>query len=274
MQLIPAKCPDCGADVKIPEGSTQFTCEYCGGNILVTDLLGSTAVMQNCMMLAYSALESKNYKDAYDHFNRAIEIDLKNPNAWFGKAVCTGMTRKFNENAYGQMLDLFESAFKYSPMEKQPAMKKNAAAEIVKVVKHSQKIVQFASVLLDLESDSKFTPSVKKDVDDIKETVKNTMLKAQEYDPSSNDVSALLEEINSGKYFKSDDDLNENENKNEDSPLKHFQDAQEKLDSIPPINTNPAPFRSPSAAGKKSGCSMVLLILMLVITAAGILYVI
>ena len=257
MQLIPAKCPDCGGDVKLPEGKTQFTCDYCGGNILVTDLLGSTAVMQNCMMLAYSAIDSKNYKDAYDHFNRAIEIDLHNANAWFGKAVCTGMTKKFNENAYGQMMDLFENAFKYLPPEKQPVMKKNAAAEIVKVVKNSQKIVQFAGVLLELESDSKYSQSFSKDVSSIKETVKNTVLKAQEYDPSNKDVKALLEEINSGVYFKSDDDLSNNTK--DDSALKHFQSAQEKLDSIPSAQANQEVNKT------KSGCSFVLILLMLFI---------
>jgi len=208
MQLIPVKCPDCGADIKIPEGSTQLVCEYCGGSILVAGLLGSTTVMQNCMSLAYSALENKDYKDAYDHFNRAIEIDLKNPNAWFGKAVCTGMTRKLNENSFGQMIYLFENAFNRTLPEKLPGMKKNAATEIVKVIRKSQKLIQLAADLLTMQDDKKISAEITKEVNDLKEKVRNTVLKALEYDSSNKDVSALLDEVTTGRFFKSSDDFN------------------------------------------------------------------
>ncbi len=201
MQLITAKCPDCGADLKIPEGSTSVICDYCGGNILVADVLGSSSVMQNCMMLAYSALESRNYNDAYDHFNRAIEIDLKNPNAWFGKAVCEGMIGKVGENSFGQMIDLFENAFRYTEDDKNSIMKKNAASEIVKVVRKNEKIVQLVNQMLEFSED---TPSVKDEVKQINEMVKNTVMKALEYDPANKDAAALLSDVSSGIFFNPD----------------------------------------------------------------------
>jgi tetratricopeptide (TPR) repeat protein len=205
MQLITAKCPDCGADLKIPEGSTSVICDYCGGNILVSDVLGSGSVMQNCMMLAYSALENKNYKDAYDHFNRAIEIDMKNPNAWFGKAFCEGMIGKIGENSFGQMIDMFETAFNYTPADKQSNMKKNAAAEIVKVVRHSAGIVQLVMQLTEISGDdAELAASTAENAKQVKDTVTNTVTKAQEYDPSSKDAAALLNEITSGIFFNPD----------------------------------------------------------------------
>jgi tetratricopeptide (TPR) repeat protein len=202
MQLITAKCPDCGADLKIPEGSASVVCDYCGGNILVSDVLGSGSVMQNCMILAYSALESRNYNDAYDHFNRAIEIDMKNPNAWFGKAFCEGMIGKIGENSFGQMIDMFENALNYTPADKQSNMKKNAAAEIVKVVRKSAGIVQLVMQLTELsDDDAELAASAADNAKQVKDTVTNTVTKAQEYDPSSKDVEALLNEITSGKFF-------------------------------------------------------------------------
>lgn len=264
MQLIPAKCPDCGGDIKIPEGSTSEVCEYCGGNIIVTDVLGTTAVMQNCMMLAFSAMENKNYKDAYDHFNRAIEIDLNNPNAWFGKAVCTGMTRKLNENSFGQMLELFESSFKYTPAEKQPAMKINASSEIVKIVRKNQKLIQLASEILTLDSDSQFSASIKKDINNLQDKVKNTVLKALEYDPANNAAAALLEEINTGKFFA----LEQN-NQNE---LTGDYKADE-TNKPPSVIKNPSETTQPlkTANTKKGGCSFVLFIIFAVIASTGIL---
>jgi ribosomal protein S27E len=268
MQLIPAKCPDCGADLKIPEGSSSVICEYCGGNIIVTDVLGTTSVMQNCMMLAYSALESNNYKDAYDHFNRAIEIDLKNPNAWFGKGVCIGMIGKIRDNSFGQMIDLFESAFKYAPADKQSNLKKNAAAEIVKVMRNSAKIIQFSNQLLLLGNDDKLYSEISNEVKKVKDIVTKTVQKAQEYDSSNKDVTVLLDEVTSGMFFNPDQDM-------KSQSMETFQSGEYK-----PITTEPGtpqtttegqPSGNQAGNKKKSGCLFVIIILVMTVAAASLL---
>ena len=268
MQLIPAKCPDCGADIKIPEGSTQLVCEFCGGNILVTELLGSTSVMQNCMTLAYSAMENGNYKDAYDHFNRAIEIDMKNPNAWFGKAVCTGMTGKFSDDVFGKMINLFENAFNYAAADKQSSLKKNAAAEIVKVFRKTSKMILFAIELNSFKVDYEYTKTINDELSKLKETVIKTVQKAQEYDPANKEVTALLDEVISGRFFTPD----------KEEPRENIDSAGNK-----PVTAeiNPSPLAITeqkntshvSSAGsiKKGGCSMVLIILILVMASTGLL---
>jgi tetratricopeptide (TPR) repeat protein len=267
MQLIPAKCPDCGADIKIPEGSTSIVCEYCGGNILVADLLGSTSVMQNCMTLAFSAMESGNYKDAYDHFNRAIEIDLKNPNAWFGKAVSTGMTGKFSDDVYGKMISLFESAFNYTPADKVSNLKKNAAAEIVKILQKSKRKIQLGCELLSFADDKEFSSEISGEINKLKQSVTNTVQKANEYDPENKDVTALLDEINSGKFFTS-----EKESQNDaQGILKSGEYKSLSVESdAPPLGSTNQPAAQ-TGRSKKSGCSMVLVILLIILTSTGLL---
>jgi hypothetical protein len=264
MKLVAAKCPDCGADLKISEGSTSIICEYCGGNILVTDILGATSVMQNCMTLAYSAMDSKNYKDAYDHFNRAIEIDMKNPNAWFGKAVCGGMTGKFRDNSFGQMIDMFENAFSYAPADKQANFRKNAAVEIVKVVRNSAKLIQLSCALLVFKEDSALSAEVKEEVSKIKGIVEKTVKKAQEYDSSNADVTALLSEVESGKFFNSGMDTLSNEDANL---------LEAKLDPAPEIKNPPDSQQvvTQSGSSKKSGCSLVLLVMITAAAAVSLL---
>jgi len=269
MQLIPAKCPDCGADLKIPEGSSSVICEYCGGNIIVTDVLGTTSVMQNCMMLAYSALENKNYKDAYDHFNRAIEIDLKNPNAWFGKAVCEGMIGKIGENSFGQMMDLFENSFKYSAEDKQSNMKKNASAEIVKVVRNSSNIIKLSCELLVLDKDDSMDSELSNEINELKENVKKTVLKAQEYDPSNKDVAALLVEVTSGAFFKSD--FEKESHPKENSALKEFDSAMSELDKIQTETAGQSSANQPDS-NKKSGCFSIILILVMMAAVLHLLF--
>src|SRR4030095_5680167 len=257
MKIVPVKCPDCGADIKLPEGSSSLVCEYCGGNILVTDILGSTSVMQNCMMLAFSSMERKNYKDAYDHFNRAIEIDLKNPNAWFGKAVCIGMTGKFSEDIFGKMISCFESAFNYAA-DKQPNLKKNAAAEIVKIVRKNKAMVHLAAELLTLGIDDDFSSQVNSEYTKIKETVVNTVQKANEYDPANKEAAALLDEVTSGRFF-TPEEREMKQNPDENKPLTV------EMHSPPDITDQKtsAPL-SQTGNATKTGCSMVLIILMLV----------
>ena len=271
MKLIPAKCPDCGAGIKINEGSTSVVCEYCGGNIIVTDVLGTSSVMQNCMILAYSAMESGNYEDAYDHFNRAIEIDLKNPNAWFGKAVCMGMTGKISDDVFGKMMNLFENAINYAPEDKQANLKKNAAAEIVKILRKSSGLIHLAFELSAFNDDEQFSSIIKKDLNDLKEKVLKTVQKAQEYDNTNNDVKVLMEEITSGKFF-TPEEKNQNDIMGSSNPdeIKPFTDDNKPL---PLFNKDQSTASQVNNGGsiKKSGCSMILLIMIIVIVSTGLL---
>ncbi|MDD5362377.1 MAG: hypothetical protein PHN88_09610 [Ignavibacteria bacterium] len=269
MKLIAANCPDCGAHLNIPEGSTSVICEYCGGNILVADIFGTTSVMQNCMMLAYSALERKNYQDGYDHFNRAIEIDIKNPNAWFGKAVCEGMIGKIGENSFGQMVEMFENSIRYAPEDKQINFRKNASAEIVKVIRKSADMIQLACELLVFkEDDDKLNTNLSKEITNLKENVKKTVEKAQEYDPDNKDVPALLGEIASGAFFKSD--FEEKSKADENSPLNEYKSISAGLEKPQPDTPGQSP-ENLSVTSKRSGCSFVVLIFVTAAAAAGFL---
>jgi DNA-directed RNA polymerase subunit RPC12/RpoP/tetratricopeptide (TPR) repeat protein len=265
MRLVSAKCPDCGAGLKIPEGSTSVTCEYCGGNIMVTDVLGATDVMQNCMTLAYSAMESKNYKEAYDHFNRAIEIDMKNPNAWFGKAVCLGMTGKLRDNSFGQMIDMFENSFSYAPEDKQANFRKNASAEIVKVVRNASSIIRFGVDLLLLKDDTALSAEIEQEVKKVKDTVENTVKKALEYDAVNADAAVLMGEITSGKFFQSDLDVISNKEAN---ALEAALSPAPETKSLP---SNQPVMNQPSVNSKKSGCSFVVLVMIMTAAAAGLI---
>lgn len=204
MHLIPVKCPDCGADVKLPDGKTQVTCEYCGGTILVADLLGSTSVMQNCMTLAFEAVNDENYNDAYDHFNRAIEIDMRNPYALMGKALCLGMTGKLADNIFGKMRKLHDNAFSYAASDKLPNLKKTAASDIVKAVKKNKSLIYMAKELIVLNGEDEFTAELKSSYESLRQAVTEIIQKAVEYDPSSKDAAILNEEIKNGKFFEGD----------------------------------------------------------------------
>jgi tetratricopeptide (TPR) repeat protein len=202
MNLITAKCPDCGAGLKIPEGSSSVICEFCGSQVMVTDVLGTGAVMQNCMILAYAALKNENYEEAFDHFNRALEIDMKSSSALFGRALCTGWLGKVAKPGFDDMMDMFEKAINYAPADKQANVKKNAAGEAVKSVRHLIPNIKFGVQMIELEMDAKdadfaaSTADITANIKNTKEQITRALQKALEYDPSNKEIAPLMAEIN------------------------------------------------------------------------------
>ncbi len=261
MQLVTAKCPDCGADLNIPQGAVNVTCEYCGGNILVTDVLGSNSVIQNCMTLAYAALKNEDYKEAYGHFNSALEADLKHSGAWFGKALCTGELGTVAHPRFDEMMTMFETAINYASADKQNNLKKIAAAEVVKCVRHITPNIKMGEEMLQIEMGDK-DPDMAASAADIAANIKKTkeeitraLEKAHEYDASNNDVNTLITEVNAvtNQDSKSEQD-------SADAGLK-LADVQE-----PAVST--AHVSSP----KKSGCSMMIAALIFIIYACIFIY--
>ncbi len=91
MDLKPVKCPDCGADIQVPEGKDVVTCEYCGASISVREITGGNDEnINNFMSLAKASLEGGSYKEAIDYYNKVLEVDSSNADAWYGKAQSAG----------------------------------------------------------------------------------------------------------------------------------------------------------------------------------------
>ena len=263
MNLVTARCPDCGADLKIPEGSSSVTCEYCGSQVIVADILGTSAVMQNCMTRAYAALEGQDYKDAYGHFNSALEIDMKNYSAWFGKAICTGRTGKLIDLRVAEMIKLFETAIGYAPADKQQNMHRNASAEIIKAIKGLMDVFKLQQDMLQMEADD---PEMRKGLDDASNKVQQEFMsaldKALEYDPSNADAAPLRDEI---KKIAAE----------AQKPPVYERPAIEHMP--PPVHANVQPSENippPINQTKKSGCSMMLAMIMLFVAACVTLMVI
>lgn len=199
MDLITAKCPDCGADLKIAPGALNVVCDYCGTNILVTDVLGSGAVVQNCMTLAYAAMQGENYQDAFDQFNKALEHGSNNYNAWFGKATCAGMLSRMSDVRFDEMIVLFENAFNNAPADKVGVLRRSAAAEIVKAVRNSVAKIHMADELMIQVTQAGMQSSELGGFSGGNQQMKNeafrALAKAREYDPANNDVIKLQSEL-------------------------------------------------------------------------------
>ena len=181
------------------------------------------------------------------------------------------MIGKVGENSFGQMIDLIENSFKYTAEDKQSNMKKNAAVEIVKALRNSENILQLSAELLVLDKDDEeddVTKEFRNKIEKLKENVKKTILKAQEYDPSNKDVTALSGEITSGSFFNRD--KGKESQPDENSPLNQSKSLITEMEKPQPDTSNQSSGNQ-TGTNKKSGCLPVILILMMTVVAVSLL---
>ena len=116
MALISAKCPHCGADIRVNEGSKSGVCEFCGATFVTQDAVTNYTVNNNYNTVQYitktaaSAAEAGEYirrgdvllslgefVRAEEAYLRAVELEPADWRGWFGMVK----TRTKNFTDYG-----------------------------------------------------------------------------------------------------------------------------------------------------------------------------
>ncbi|WP_298766118.1 tetratricopeptide repeat protein [uncultured Polaribacter sp.] len=129
------QCSSCGGANQLPAGKSSMFCAFCGnaiekkvetnGNIPKPE---DNPQIKNFLELAGNAKESGNYEEAINYYNKAIEFDIKLPEAWFGKGYCSGWSGNLRIIKISEMVRNFKKALDYT-IEKEE-MKKRIAQSI------------------------------------------------------------------------------------------------------------------------------------------------
>jgi len=129
MAFRPAKCSSCGKDIQIPDDRDVAVCMYCGGSISVGNAVQITigASAENLLTLARTATVAGNYAEAYNYYNRVLEIDPNNSLAWYGKGEAAGWLSNLNEFRFSEILVAFENALKFATNESKENLKQTCA---------------------------------------------------------------------------------------------------------------------------------------------------
>ena len=91
MKLVTAKCPNCGAQIDVDKDSDTTKCEYCKSKIIVDDAIAKYKVeisgkvevsnlpkIENYLKLAERHYNDKEYKEAFEQYEKACELDPEN----------------------------------------------------------------------------------------------------------------------------------------------------------------------------------------------------
>lgn len=110
MQLQAAKCPECGAEIQVPSDRSTIKCMYCGKDILVPQAIAAAGSppVENLIQLAQAAEEAGNHEEAFSYWNRVLEVDPENLEAWIGKALSAGWQSNLLGDRLGEMVSGIE----------------------------------------------------------------------------------------------------------------------------------------------------------------------
>lgn len=154
MSVVNAKCPNCGASIQLDNERTEGFCSYCGSKIKVEEtqkllIQGTVKVdtsdeLENLLVLARRVKKSRNYKKAYQYYEKILK---SNPNSWEAifYTICCNAHRDFDdvdeeEGVYhelGSNLSLILDLIKSNEDEKlHPSILREIWEEIVSLYSH------------------------------------------------------------------------------------------------------------------------------------------
>lgn len=128
------KCTSCGASQDISEAQN---CGYCGNAIEIESAKSYyQKAMQsetgNLMAMAETAIDATNWEEALQYFNRVLENEITNSDAWLGKGIAIVYTSKIGDLKINEAIAYWKKAIKHAANES--AMSKRVAKEIDTVV--------------------------------------------------------------------------------------------------------------------------------------------
>jgi len=128
------KCTSCGA---IQELAANQQCDYCGSAIEQKKAQenykkSTTGEVGNLMMMADTAVDATNWEEAFQYYNKALEKDITNSDAWLGKGIAIVYTSKLGDIKTKEAISYWKNAIKHA--ENTDAMGKRVAKEINTVV--------------------------------------------------------------------------------------------------------------------------------------------
>lgn len=113
MSFVPARCPSCSRDIQVPSELALVKCMFCGADVKIPDAIKLLSPKNNSghgLAIADAAYEAGNLQEAYDFYNKALELDSKNVLAWIGKGKAAGWQSTLERPRIDEMVIAFAKA--------------------------------------------------------------------------------------------------------------------------------------------------------------------
>ena len=144
MEFKSAKCPSCFGELQVPDNKDFVICMYCGTNIKVRDSIKIVydANLPNWFKIANSARDSGQYEEAYEYYNKILEIDSDNSDAWFGKGIAAGYMSTLYNIRINEMMTCFKNSIASSTDDRKELLNQKIVDYIDSVVSRMHPLVR------------------------------------------------------------------------------------------------------------------------------------
>ena len=117
MKLVAAKCPSCGASLKVDPSDKTFKCEYCQQTILIDDAIGKLNSVEiknlpqrdNILKLADRNFKAKNYEEAYEEYDQLLKFDPDNPDFLIRYAICKTLLNNYIDFTLDYLIKTYDN---------------------------------------------------------------------------------------------------------------------------------------------------------------------
>lgn len=116
MPFVAARCPQCGGELQLDNDKEAGFCMHCGSKIIVQDAIkavriDNTHLIENWMKIGLSAAEAGNNEEAYNYFNKVIEVDPENWKALFYKGRAAAWQTTIARPRFNELFQGVKEAF-------------------------------------------------------------------------------------------------------------------------------------------------------------------
>ena len=100
MNLVSAKCPNCGANIQVDSERNECFCSFCGSKINTQQAISlvvkvdKSADYKNYLRLASENAEMSQFDEAVSYIDKALEIHPDSSQAWMLKAFFTSQSKE------------------------------------------------------------------------------------------------------------------------------------------------------------------------------------
>ncbi len=133
MSFVSTVCPTCSRDIQIPSDLPNPTCPYCAAPI-PREAAAPAATISTLLGLARTAIAAGNTEEALSYFNRVLEADPRNSEAWIGKGKAAGWQSSIKHMRLPEMLIAFGHAVANAGDERKTGVVEEATEEANRLV--------------------------------------------------------------------------------------------------------------------------------------------
>lgn len=150
MRLTSAKCPNCGADIKVNKAEEKTVCEYCKSEILVEDAIAKLKVvvegevelkgvpkLESYLKLGDRAYKDGEFDEAYANYSKALELDPDNATAILRQGISKVLKEKDPlKMTFSSGLSAYQNAIKIDE-----SLKESGATDLAVVLAKEEEVL-------------------------------------------------------------------------------------------------------------------------------------